>query len=69
MYRNMLETGEAPASTRVLSTVLALEYGLVSEKQALDELLRYEDEGIPRDVLLRLSELLVDEAVRRNFEN
>ena len=67
MYRNMLETGEAPASTRVLSTVLALEYGLVSEKQALDELLRYEDEGIPRDVLLRLSELLVDEAVRREF--
>ncbi len=65
MFRNMLDTGSA--SAHVLSSVLALEYGLISEEQALEELFRYENEGIPREALFALAPLLVTDQIRAQY--
>lgn len=66
MYRNMENLDvEISSISRVTAAVLALEYGLISEAQAVDEVLSVKHEGIPREQLFRLIPLVVGSDIRK----
>lgn len=66
IYRNMGSLDNDPSSSsRVTAAVLALEYGLISEAQAVDEVLSVKHEGLPREQLFRLLPLVVGSDIRK----
>ncbi len=67
MYRNMLRRDTETAYFRALAAVLALEYGLVPEETAVEELMRLASDGVPRDLLFSMEPLLVTDSVRKGF--
>lgn len=66
IYRGMGKSDARPRPEDDVprSAVLALEYGLLDEGEALDEVFSRADTGIPRGMLLKLSSLLVRDDVR-----
>lgn len=67
MYRNMMRQDTETAYFRALAAVLALEYGLIPEKSAVEEVMNLSATGIPRELLFSMEPLLVTESVRKGF--
>lgn len=67
MYRNMMRHETESPYFRTLAAVRALEYGLVPEETAVEELLALADTGIHRELLFSVQPLLVTDTVRTSF--
>lgn len=67
MYRNMMRHDTESAYFRALAAVRALEYGLVPEEKAVEEIFNLADTGIPRELLFYIDPLLVTDTVRTAF--
>lgn len=69
MYRNMGKNDITQTSLSLYSTIIALEYGLISEENALEEIFSASESGIPLDVLTSFSRLAGSVSMRESFQN
>ncbi len=69
VYRNMMRRDTEIPYYHVLAALRALEYGLISEDLAVEEILAFGKIGLPRQMLFSLLPLLVTDSVRTLFMN
>lgn len=69
VYRNMGKNDNSQNSLSISSVIVALEYGLMSEEDSLDEIFSASQTGIPLPVLTSFARLSGSKSVRDSFRN